>query len=287
MPTTLESSRPDSSIEDEMELSHEVRYVEPMFEVFSIQIRNFFGDLYGTITVRDSCGTQYLYQTEREEYQSIRPGNTAFLLTGPARGITALDDVAFHVDLMDKESDKPLLRAGLMEWSPGFHRHNMYNKPTYEDIYDYDEDGGACCLDPHDDGEVSVRVNYMVSKDAVEATLEVTLIIGDGEEDSAHVYGMITARNSNFPDESLLFQKEWNERVDVKAGQPIPLSRSVVAIPFNSSLIVRADLFDYDDANVIVKDSVQLPAKLSGTSEERMYGQRGEIRVNVTFRDDI
>ncbi|KAF8395613.1 hypothetical protein HHK36_019563 [Tetracentron sinense] len=86
-----------------------------------------------------------------------------------------------------------------------------------------------------------VRVNYMVIKHGVQATLTVMLIIGDGE-DPSHVYGQITACNSTFSEGSLLFRKKLNEHIDVSPGQLIPLSRSVVAVPFDTFLIVRADL---------------------------------------------
>ncbi|KAF8395157.1 hypothetical protein HHK36_019098 [Tetracentron sinense] len=327
------------------------RRILPLAEVFSVQIMNFCGDLYGTIKCSNSWGgTQSLFKREREDSQSIRRPGDPLLLTGPGRGISACDFFYIHVDLMDKDGDKPLLLRGTMSWNPSTYHRNVYNKPTYKDIRgkdyrsddgedgsddgedgsDDDEDDGEDGSDDGEDGSEDdeesldmnmfcgsrdpdscdskgmngyyeevyfdcrpqqgygcVRVNYMVSTDAVEATVKVTLIIGDGE-DSAHVYGMITAFNSNVSDESLLFQKARDEHIDVRSGHHIPLSRSIVAVPFNSSLIVRADLFDFDtiSSHVIAKATVRFPAQISGTSEECIYGQCWEIRVNVSFDND-
>ncbi|KAF8376775.1 hypothetical protein HHK36_031555 [Tetracentron sinense] len=224
----LKSSCPDSALGYEMNLVveepsrwHLVSYFEPMFEVFSVQISNFCGDIYGTITVDG----------------------------GP--------DEPTYMELYAKD---------------GF--------AILEDDANYPEEG-------QEDGYVTVRLKHMVPTDAVEATVDVTLISssGDGEDSATHVYGKITARNSNFSDESVLFQKALNEHIDVKSGQLIPLSRSMVVVPFHSCLIVQEDLLDYDagfsSSDVIAKASVPFRARISGTFEKPIYGHRWGILVKI------
>ncbi|KAK9275647.1 hypothetical protein L1049_022914 [Liquidambar formosana] len=72
-------------------------------------------------------------------------------------------------------------------------------------------------------------------ENAVPATVEVSFIKGD-EEYPTELCGNITARNSDFMPESfhsVLFRKtSWDEDedVDVRPGQPIPLSKSSMAV---------------------------------------------------------
>ncbi|KAL7265713.1 hypothetical protein ACSBR1_003489 [Camellia fascicularis] len=84
-------------------------------------------------------------------------------------------------------------------------------------------------------------------------------------KNSLPVYGLLTARNGNFMNESVLFRKKSDEHVDVRPEQSIPLSRSVVAVPSNSSLIVWAVLMDHNGE--IAKGTAEFPAQLSGTAQ--------------------
>ncbi|KAF8395081.1 hypothetical protein HHK36_019021 [Tetracentron sinense] len=127
---------------------------------------------------------------------------------------------------------------------------------------------------------------HCVHRDAVEAAVEVKLIIRDGE-DPSHVFGRITACNSYFAEEILLFRKRSDKHMDVRSGQLIPLSRFVVTVPVHSFLIVRADLWNYNaiSSDAIVKGTVEFPfpTELRGTFEKRICGQCSEIQVKGTF----
>ena len=71
--------------------------------------------------------------------------------------------------------------------------------------------------------------------------------------------------------------------VDVRRRQAIPL-RSVVAVPLNGSLIVKASLYDHDTLSgddEIAKGAVEFPAQMSGTSSEEIKGEDGNY-VTVT-----
>ncbi|CAL5362890.1 unnamed protein product [Camellia sinensis] len=236
----------------------------PLVEVFSVSINHIDGEnLYGTITVTDARGSQSIYSRSRDHYESISPGQPV-LLTGPARSILAYDSVAIDVALKDKDDD---VSSKQIWWNPYLATTDKYDEPLYDDF-------------PLKNG--SVTVNYAVLSIAFAATVEVTFVNRGGEgENSAHVYGLLTARNGNLMNESVLFRKKSDEHVDVRPEQPIPLSRSVVAVPSNSSLIVRADLMDHDGE--IAKGTAEFPAQLSGTSQKNIFGQHGEIRVKVTW----
>ncbi|KAI8027926.1 hypothetical protein LOK49_LG02G02112 [Camellia lanceoleosa] len=246
-----------------------------MLKVFTVRINNIDeedpGQLYGTITVTDGLSSQYIYNRSRDNYESIRPRDTTLLTSPAARSISAYD--SFTIDAALKDKDKLSLdddvSSGQISWNV-FNTTNEYDKPLYEYV-------------PGKYG--SVTVNYIVLSDAVEAIVEVTLINGDGEN-PVDVYRLITAHNGNFTNESVLFRKISNEYIDVKPGHPIPLSRSVVAIPQNSSLIVRANLMDHDSLSPndeIANGTTQFPAQLSGTSQKNISGKYGEIQVKVTW----
>ncbi|GMP97016.1 hypothetical protein CsSME_00045432 [Camellia sinensis var. sinensis] len=239
----------------------------PLVEVFSVSISHIDGEnLYGTITVTDARGSQSIYNRSRDHYESISPGQPV-LLTGPARSILAYDNIAIDVALKDNKlsPDDDVSRKQTW-WNAYLNTTNKYDEPLYDDF-------------PLKNG--SVTVNYVVLSNAFAATVEVTFVNRGGEgENSAHVYGLLTARNGNLMNESVLFRKKSDEHVDVRPEQPIPLSRSVVAVPSNSSLIVRADLMDHDGE--IAKGTAEFPAQLSGTSQKNIFGQHGEIRVKAT-----
>ncbi|KAF8395036.1 hypothetical protein HHK36_018975 [Tetracentron sinense] len=225
----------------------------PMVELFSVQIMNLNSscNIFGTIRHVSGNQRQYLYNRKREESESIDPENP-LLLIGPVQAISGYWNFALLVDLtvMDKDKDLPLVTRGLMSWKfckdpPG---HVYYQPLSYEVDGDYGDDYDSCY----------VRVNCIVLKHGVQATLTVTLIIGDGE-DPSHVYGQITACNSTFSERSLLFRKKSNEHID-------PM--------------------DYDaiSSDVIVKGTAEFRTEFSGTFEKRICGQGGsEILVTVTW----
>nr|XP_010942712.2 60 kDa jasmonate-induced protein [Elaeis guineensis] len=232
----------------------------PLVEVFWVRVNNIDrkdpGDLYGTITVTDGLGSQYLYKRTRDQYESIHPGQNA-LLTGPARAISAYGSFTMDVALMDKDAE---VSRGQISCNV-YNTSNEYDKPLFRNV---------------DGKNGSVTVNYAVLSDAAEAAVEVTLIDGDGKN-PAHVYGRLSSRNGK--GESELFRKRSSERIDVRPGQLIPLSRSVVAVPSNSSLVVEADLYDHrsdaSSGDEIAKGTAEFPSKLQGTYEKIIQGKKG------------
>ncbi|KAK9273157.1 hypothetical protein L1049_017964 [Liquidambar formosana] len=246
-----------------------------MLEVFSMQIINTNGEyrvyLYGEIKVFNPFDDfQHIYNQNRETSESIRTGDIA-LLTRSAQSMELYDSFTIDVALtyeysswiLDDEFISKKFMWQLLSDSGGF------DKLLFEDVWGLF--GG-------------VILNYIVFSDAVEATLEFMLINGD-EENPAKLYGGLTARNSKFVDdiaEIVLFRKTSREGIVGRPGQLIPLSRSLVAVPFDSSLIVEANLLDSSN-KVIAEGIAEFPAQLSGTAEKNISGKYGEIRVKVTW----
>ncbi|KAF8395080.1 hypothetical protein HHK36_019020 [Tetracentron sinense] len=223
------------------------RFVRPLIELYSVHIMNFTGNIYGTIRVQDTAMLQDLYIRERDESEPICPTHNELLMIGPDVAMSARGDFAISVDLMDKDTDLPLVKDGLLTGTMPW---------------------------------------YIVFRDAVEAAVEVKLIIRDGE-DPSHVYGRITACNSYFAEEVLLFRKRSKEHIDVRSGQIIQLSRFVVTVPVLSLLIVRADLWNYSaiSSDAIAKGTAEFsfPVELRGTFEKRICGQCSQIQVKTNI----
>ncbi|KAF8394982.1 hypothetical protein HHK36_018921 [Tetracentron sinense] len=243
--------QPESSVRVSRNQGYYGKCRRPLIERFSVRIMNFTGNIYGTIRIQDPLNSQYINNRKLEESEPISPANNDLVISGPDQAISAYGDLVVFVDLMDKDSDLPLVSRGLMVWS---FASTIFNEP-FSDVVQGNYGSGFA--------SDSVRVNYIVFKDAVEAGVKVTLIIRDGE-DPSHVYGLITAGNSDFAEESVLFRKRSEEHIGVRSGQLIPLSKFLVAVPLNSILIVRADLWNYNNAissNAIAKGTAEFPAK--------------------------
>ncbi|XP_021736883.1 uncharacterized protein LOC110703389 [Chenopodium quinoa] len=93
-------------------------------------------------------------------------------------------------------------------------------------------------------------LHYTIFSDAIQAKLRFTLMASGSSCGNYKVYGRINTRYSNFRYlthyekkyyESSLFEKGESEVEEVTLGE-IPLSKSVVAVPLNASLIVLANL---------------------------------------------
>ncbi|XP_057958613.1 uncharacterized protein LOC131151386 [Malania oleifera] len=203
---------------------------QPLVELFSVTLNGTDSEiyLYGTITVTDGLLCQYIYDRNRNNPEPIYAGDT-ILLNGPPRSISAVDSFTIDVDLADenKVSSNGEISYGQGSWNVYLTATNEYDKPLSMDI---------------EGKNGSVTLSYIVFSNAVEATVQVTLIHADGKN-TAEVFGLITARSDKVSNESMLFWKTSNENdLQVNLNGPIPLLRSAVAVPLDSSLIIRAEL---------------------------------------------
>ncbi|KAJ6420665.1 hypothetical protein OIU84_028090 [Salix udensis] len=248
----------------------------PLVEVFSVRIDNIDGedpgDLYGTITVDDGLNIEYIYNRASSNPESIKPGQNASL-TGPSQYILAIGNVTIKLLLTDKDTwswhDEIVNKD--ISWDAS-EIGNVYDKPIFQELVG--KNG-------------SVTVNYAVLRNAVAATIFVTL--EQGGESTPNIYGQVYAHYDNWEDDPkttcLLFNRSSDDYVDVRLGQAIPLLRSVVAVPLDGSLIVKASLYDHDTLSgddEIAKGAVEFPAQMSGTSSEEIKGEDGNyVRVTV------
>ncbi|KAH8484358.1 hypothetical protein H0E87_028712 [Populus deltoides] len=208
----------------------------PLVEVFSVSIDNIDGEdpgqLYGTITVDDGLNIEYIYNRTSSNPESIKPGQNASL-TGPSQSILAVGNFTIKLLLTDKDTwswDDEIINKDI-SWDAS-EIGNVYDKPIFQELVG--KNG-------------SVTVNYAVLRNAVAARITVTL--EQGGESTPNVYGQVYAHYDNWEDPKttcLLFNRSSDDYVDVRRWQAIPLLRSVVAVPLNGSLIVKASLYDYD-----------------------------------------
>lgn len=128
-------------------------------------------------------------------------------------------------------------------------------------------------------------VDQDVVSDSVPATVEVTMINGDNENPVC-VYGNIRAINTLNKETTTLFNKDKTNYEEVKPLQPIPLLRSVVAVPLTSSIQVVADLWHYNSVladKSIAQGTLIFAGAASGSNTDKIYGNYGVIEVKVTW----
>ncbi|KAI0513267.1 ribosome-inactivating protein [Xylaria bambusicola] len=244
-----------------------------LVEVFWLCINDIDGEddgsLYGTVIAVDALGSQYVYNRDRSKPESIAPGQHA-LLTGPPQSIEAADSFAFVVDLMDYDYLSPddSIAKGTINWNP-YNIANQYDKALTDSIKG---DNGL------------VTLHYVVLSNASQALIEIILINGDGES-TASVYGTITAYNEH--GDSQLFLKPDNDSyVNVSPNTPIPLLRSVVAVPMTGALTIDALLYDYDEFSPddeIAKGKAVFRPDIGKSEAQSIKGAYGEISVRVTW----
>ncbi|XP_057958714.1 uncharacterized protein LOC131151491 [Malania oleifera] len=245
---------------------------QPLVELFSITLNGTDGEiyLYGTITVTDGLLCQYIYDRNMNNPESIYAGDT-ILLSGPPRSISALDSFTIDVDLSASNDE---ISYGQGSWNVYLTATNEYDKPLSMDIE------GKNGL---------VTLSYIVFSNAVEATVQVTLVNADGKE-TAEVFGLITARSDKVSNESMLFWKTSNENdLQVNLNGPIPSLRSAVAVPLDSSFIIRAELSNRDKETnsnkEIAHDEVVFAPYPTGSYTKNIFGKYGEVQVEVIWEN--
>ena len=228
------------------------------------------GDLYGTITVNDALDCLYLYNRGRDSPESIYPGQHATLLD-LSRSILACDSFTINFDLIDKDFDPSpddSIVKETIEWYPT-NAHNTWDQPITQRVSG--PSGWA-------------TVEYIVLSNAAQATVQIVLVNGDGE-DPADVYGTITARTGF--GEFVIFDKSAGEHIDVNPLAPIPVDKSVFAVALSQHLEIDVSLFDHDDDfspdDEIAKGIATFDVDIMKSAAQSIMGASGEISVRVTW----
>ncbi|OAQ97287.1 hypothetical protein LLEC1_00043 [Akanthomyces lecanii] len=240
-------------------------------EVFWVRIDNIDGekpgDLYGSITATDDQGKQELYKKDRANYDSIQPGEKAFLI-GPPRSISAAGGFTIDLSLSDKDSDPSPddeVSYGKVSWKHG-DAHDAVQETKVPGKY----------------GEATV--NYVVMSKAAQAQIDIVLINGDKEK-PADIYGTILAATKF--GQHQLFKKADSEHIDISPGQKFPLERSTMAVPMDGNLAFDVDVWDYDfdpsPNDQVAKENVELIPKIGTSSKKLVNGKYGQVEISVTW----
>lgn len=246
----------------------------PLVEIFDVRILNIDGedpgDLYGTIKATDGLNSSYVYNRDSGDYEKVGPGGTA-TLTGPARAISAAGEFVIDFDLKDHDSLSPddEISRGQIIWNP-------YDFTNVFDIVQTAEIKGQYG---------SAALDYVVMSNAAEATVNVVLINGDNE-DPADVYGTIYAYNDSFANKIELFRRNKSNYVQVSPKDPIPLLRTALAVPMDTTLKIETQLWDYDTISPddeIANGVAELQPEILISASQSIKGVYGEVEVRVTW----
>lgn len=247
---------------------------QPLLEIYNVRVNKFdsryrdSAQLYGSITVDDGAGSEPIWKRDSANSLTISPEKD-IPLEGPSRPLYAADAFYINVDLWVHFSPDDILAQHTIAFNPF-----DYYIP-YDVVTSFKTTGK--------NGEVLVR--YVAISDALYAKIQVILMGGD-REDPADVYGDITANNGFEGGRpiSTLFSKPSGEPVKVSPTQPITLSKSVVAVPTDKTLIINAKLWDHDTIGSdkeIASGSVEFQPLYKQSQYKFIAG--GMVRVMVTW----
>ncbi|VAH86700.1 hypothetical protein VPH35_057019 [Triticum aestivum] len=241
----------------------------PLVQVFGVR-----ADFHvvGSIAVFDGKRGQIIYKCPAPiaDYPSTSENTIDLPLTGPYRAISA--DGSFVIQVQGSERSKNV--GGDMLWD------------CYSDQAVYDK------VLTHNIGSIA-DVTYAVLSNAVETSVQVQLKLnGDKAGATARVHGEITAKYQHYNDHSIVLfsctkEKEMELEISMYDGIisiPIPLQRSVIAVPVSSSLQIKVKIHvtclpkhegvvSFDD-DLIFPHTDQQTGKLLG----------GDVAVHVTIR---
>jgi hypothetical protein len=238
------------------------------------------GDLYGTVSITDCFGTKNMFDRDKYNTQSVRPGGWADI-TWPFRALSAADNFTINVHLMDHDSFPDLspddeVARGRLFWNSrdALSREcNAVRKKQFKGEYG------------------SVDVLYAVLTDSVSANVRVIMVDGDNEA-VPDVYGTITAATRMASGESLhysLFGRERGQSISVRTNAAILLKRRVMSVALCSELRVDADLWDADrfpdlspDDHIALGHATFRP-RVQGNNFAVIKGKYGSVRVEVTW----
>lgn len=245
-----------------------------LVELFDMRILNINGEgpskIYGAITAANGLQSEFIYNRDREDHESIEAGQNA-TLTGPSRTISATDyfTIDFNLEDRDAPSADDEVAQSRIAWNANDQTNN-YDKLRTETI---NGPSGSAVLD------------YVVMSNASEALVDIFLVDRD-REDPANIYGEIYAQTSVFPDKKIqLFRRESHDHVGVHLHSCIPLLRSALAVPIDATLTISACLGDHSrtsDKEIVNATAEFKPATLQSASGLIM-GQHGKLEIRVSW----
>lgn len=222
----------------------------------------------GTIKVNDGVNDHYLYKVEKVDKRkpSIQHLDE-IVLTGPRiASISAQDSLAIDVDLF----------CGAYKDSFCIYNcpaSNLVNKSYALERKITSEDGkGEICL------------FYAIFSNATTAHLEVKWLADyKGTTEVCGVIAASTSKIRTMESLSMLFIKKPSDKIKVGPCKIFPLSRSIVAVPLESELLLDISLMASDEQN-IYQGTVKFQAEQAGTRKQIVFGERCKIQVKVTWK---
>jgi len=207
-------------------------------EVFHVRA-NFH--VVGTIIVFDGKRGQVIYSQDQGQGSGASMDDSQsepqdLVLTGPYKAISA--DGSFVLQVDDTGANA----------STGFKSSNVGAAMFWDGYAEYKGCNQVLTQNITMAPGRNVEVTYGVLTNAVEAYVMVRLfndkIPSWTRANPAMVYGKITAHLEGMDADSVLFSREPEEKVEVQYGAVpvLPLARSVVAVPFNSKMMITLDL---------------------------------------------
>jgi hypothetical protein len=182
------------------------------------------------------------------------------VLTGPYRAISAYGSVSIEIDSSTTQTDNNV-ELGISTTETDYVRIDISKKDGHRcsdgrtttsllwDCYNDDnDDANYAAYDTVLTRTIStshgpLEVTYAVLSNAVEATVQVRLLLAEqGAAADILVHGRITAGCRDLDAQSVLFRRDAEEKVAVTRDSHVPLSRSVVAVPLTSQLLIAAAL---------------------------------------------
>lgn len=226
-------------IQPELQMLRKRRWIvsshpNDLVEVFSVSIWS-FDDVDSPLSISGSILSYYTAQSlDHFSHNKMKPGILYPNVTDNCMGTNFCMDF----DLEDSKGQE--ISRGFLE----------YDELRADGWYDR----RMCSVVPGKQGYAAAY--YTIFQDAVKARLKIMLM--SGNRDVVQLCGSIHARYNNYSYSSLyekeyyqstLFEKGKSELVN--DGGEVPLTKSVVSVPSNASLIVKVDLFVMVDGKCI------------------------------------
>lgn len=203
------------------------------------------------------------------------------LLTGPYAAISAMGSFAIEVEIPDPHRQgESATDVGELNWD-SYNKDNEYDKPITETIT------------TNSSGQ-KVEVIYAVLSDAVEVKVDLNLRL-PGATAQTRIYGQIAARSEAFSSSDEAWSVLFDSKVEGEALSndgsasmvPLPLARSVIAMPLGWPLVIKATLYDAPPRQGVnhIFECQALGLTLSEPTGRLHSENGGEVQVKITTHD--
>ncbi|XP_078159082.1 uncharacterized protein LOC144554637 [Carex rostrata] len=223
--------------------------------------------IYGEIYVPTRYRNVMLFKRGIENPQKVGSYGGRLMLEGPLYPLKGYDRLTFMVDLWE---DGEQVLEGFIDWFGMYSKQQMklLNSWQYLDLIE---------------NKALLKVQMVAYSNAILANVEFKLRKRSKKNHTRtyNIHGRIFASNSQSPDvKILLFDKYDDESIQVGHGDVIPLMRSMIAVPLNTSLKFGVHLTLLSAFFLCCEF---MACKDYGVDIKSMSGKYGKIEVAVTW----